>query len=326
MEPLVAPPLPYHLLAQQVLALCLQLGRVGRHGWSDWIGRLPVIAEMAHADKEAIVDHMVDSGILVEEEGMLSIGVAGESTYGHKNFLDLFSIFSTPLLFTVLHGRNEVGQVHQITFFTARRDEPLVLTLGGRHWQVGHIDWNRQTAQVTPAEEKGRSRWLGQSAPLSFRLCQAMKAVLAGATPGARLSQRATRSLGELREEFAWLGSGSSGVVWDEESGRVRWWTFAGLRANSQLASAAEIRSSSATLDRNLVVDVTEPADVNALQELLNKMGPAAFPVVLDPRVLEEVKFHECLPNALLHRMMETRWRDDAALNALRAPSTGRTD
>jgi ATP-dependent Lhr-like helicase len=46
-EPLVPPPLPYHLLAQQLMALALQEGGIGRVTWRDWVGGVPAFAQMS---------------------------------------------------------------------------------------------------------------------------------------------------------------------------------------------------------------------------------------------------------------------------------------
>jgi ATP-dependent Lhr-like helicase len=316
MEAVEPPPVPYHLFAQQILALVLQEGRIGRTGWRDWVGRLPAFASLSAEELTQIVDHMVASQMLVDEGGLLSMGASAESTYGFKNFLALFSVFTTSPVFTVLHGRQEIGQVHQISFFAPRGDEPLVLTLGGRHWQVTELNWDRQTAQVQPAQNKGRSRWLGSSAPLSFALCQGIKSVLAGEVPAARLSQRAGDGLAKVRAEFPWVRRDETTIAWDERD-RVRWWTFAGLRANAQLASQAETTTAARAWDRNLAIDVAEPADVAAICQALERDGAASFPAVVDERALEQVKFADCVPEPLLRKMMHRRWADPAALRAI---------
>lgn len=38
-EPIVPPPMPLHLVGQQVLALALQEGQIGRATWKEWLGR-----------------------------------------------------------------------------------------------------------------------------------------------------------------------------------------------------------------------------------------------------------------------------------------------
>jgi ATP-dependent Lhr-like helicase len=57
---------------------------------------------------------------------------------------------------------------------------------------------------------------------------------LLGGTPaGVLLSKRAVTTLGELQEEYADRVSGDSTVMLREPNGRLRWWTWAGARANS---------------------------------------------------------------------------------------------
>ena len=53
------PPLPYHLLAQQLMALALQEGGIGRVTWRDWIGGVPAFAQMSPGDIDAVIQHMV---------------------------------------------------------------------------------------------------------------------------------------------------------------------------------------------------------------------------------------------------------------------------
>jgi ATP-dependent Lhr-like helicase len=176
---------------------------------------------------------MLSEGVLFEDEGLLGIGTEGEGRYGLKSFLELFSIFTSPPLFTVLHGRSEIGQVHQFTF-QARGEGPTTLALGGRQWSVKHLDWDRRQAFVEPTELRGRSRWLGTGQALSFALCQAVKLVLAVHRPAPHLSRRAGVRLEELREEYPWVREEWTSLVRDRSS--LRWWTFAGSLVNACLA------------------------------------------------------------------------------------------
>ena len=176
-EPIEPPALPYHVLAQQLLALSLQEGGVGKRTWIEWIPGLLSGSGISGEDVDALVRYMLSESMLFEDEGLLGIGTEGEGRYGLKNFLELFSIFTSPPLFTVLHGRTEIGQVHQLTF-QPRGEGPTTLALGGRQWPVKHVDWDRRQAFVEPTELRGRSRWLGAGQALSFALCQAVKSVL----------------------------------------------------------------------------------------------------------------------------------------------------
>ena len=155
-EPVVAPPKPYHILAQQLMALVLQERGVGRSEWFDWVATVPGFAEMDRETVSDIVDHMLRSGVLWSDEGVLSFAPEGEAKYGGKNFMDLLSVFTSPPLFRVLAGQKELGYVHESTFY--KRDEgPPILVLAGRSWKTNHLDWKRRIAHVEPAEERGRS-------------------------------------------------------------------------------------------------------------------------------------------------------------------------
>ena len=118
-------------------------------------------------------------------------------------------MFMSPPLFSILHGRQELGYVDEMTFL-GKHEGPRVLLLGGRSWQVNHIDWQRRVAYVAATEITGRSRWKGEGQGLGFRLSQAIKRILATEEHSERWSRRATERLGEIWQEFPWLDMGSS--------------------------------------------------------------------------------------------------------------------
>jgi ATP-dependent Lhr-like helicase len=64
---------------------------------------------MSTKDAAAVVGHMVERGILFDEAGLLSVGPEGEQSFGFRNFMELCSVFTTPPLVRVLHGRLELG-------------------------------------------------------------------------------------------------------------------------------------------------------------------------------------------------------------------------
>ena len=142
-EPIVPPPLPYHILAQQVMALTLQEEGIGLADLWKWLGGMPAFKEMAPERRNEVVLGMIEREILWSDQGLLSLGKKGEELYGHKHFLELFSVFLSPPLFTVLHGRQELGFVDELTFL-GKTEGPRILLLGGRAWLVNHIDWQAQ--------------------------------------------------------------------------------------------------------------------------------------------------------------------------------------
>ena len=113
-EPVVAPSRPLHLLGQQLLALCLQHGRVGRQTWTEGLGGLE-LGTVGEASR--VTDWMLATGHVDSDSGMLFIGPQAERRYGHKHFLELLSVFTADPQFTIVNGQVEVGTV-----------DPLMLT------------------------------------------------------------------------------------------------------------------------------------------------------------------------------------------------------
>ena len=157
-EPIVPPPLPYHILSQQLMALALQESGIGKADWFSWVQGVQGFAQISKASREQLIEWMLGKEVLWEDAGILWFGREGETTFGQRNFMELFSVFMSPPLFSVLHGRQELGYVDETTFL-GKQDGPRVLLLGGRSWLVNHIDWQRRFAFVEATDQKGRSRW-----------------------------------------------------------------------------------------------------------------------------------------------------------------------
>jgi ATP-dependent Lhr-like helicase len=304
-EPVVPPALPYHVLAQQILALILQEGGVSRAEFlRSWAG-FRQASGITVADAEAIVEHMLHEDVLFNADGVLVIGTEGEARYGLKNFLELFSVFNSPPLFRVLHGRNEVGQVHQLTF-QSRDKQPVILALAGRLWAVKHVDWNRRQAFVEPSDQGGRSRWLGSGPGMSFELAQSIKRVLVDETIPAWLSRRAADALRNSRESFDWLVEDATTL--EEEALSWRWWTFAGNLANAAVAAYLQARGWTLSSDA-LVLKLKGVAhDLPGIKQILIEglTAEVSAPVASDN--LDTLKFGASIPKSQLELTARARF------------------
>ncbi|WP_164104209.1 DEAD/DEAH box helicase [Candidatus Laterigemmans baculatus] len=306
-EPVQPPPAPYHILAQQLMALALQEGGIGRRDWFDWIRGVPGFAEMPPETIEEIVDWMLEQEILWDDAGILWLGREGESAFGRKNFLELFSVFTSPPLFSILHGRRELGYVDQMSFLT-KQDGPRVLLLGGRPWQVNHIDWQRRIAYVEPSDAKGRSRWHGEGQGISAALTQSIRRVLASDDTRPYWSRRAAEQIQQARLDYPWLDVGSTVVLQTTDS--LTWWTFAGSAANATLANELAQR-----LQTHIPHDsfkLTLPADIqptalNQALAQLRDLDPRDMQPQIDERAIEGLKFARCLPYLLALNLLRRR-------------------
>ncbi len=315
-EPVTGPPLPYHLLAQQLLALVLQEGSVARSRWSEIGGRLPVFSDAVESGLgERIVEHLIETQMLFDEgNGILSMGPGGEQNYGRRHFLELTSAFTSSPVFVVRHGSKEIGSLDAIALLTNDRHFATVL-LAGRVWQITSVDWNRHFAWVEPVDGGGKSIWLGDGRPLSAALCDSIRTVLAGEDPpGVTMTARATTSLEEIRSSFQWVRSGRSAVV--TTSTGTSWWTFGGLYANAGLMAGLGSMLGASQPDNFAIKLDADVATVEKLRHAIRELDADTLPTPAVAETLaKKLKFADCLPDDIALAIAAARVSDKSGIN-----------
>jgi ATP-dependent Lhr-like helicase len=263
------------------------------------------------ADVDAMLSYMAERELLWNDQGILSVGRQGEQTFGRRHFLDLLSSFTTEPLFSVKHGKLDIGRVHPSSF-AVKEDHPPVLLLAGLSWVVTHIDWDARVAFVEPTKLEGKSRWLGSGQALRYSLCQAIQRVLAGEEPGAILSKRGEEQLAQTRSEFPWLTGESTHLV-RSSNDRLLWWTFAGLFANSAIAEAIRGHNVQVGKVDNFVIALGADTPRDRLDTTLKEVRALEAKTLRTPvsdRAVSELKFSECLPDALARKVLSERLTD----------------
>ncbi|MBK9741411.1 MAG: DEAD/DEAH box helicase [Actinobacteria bacterium] len=315
-EPVVPPPHPRHIAAQQFLALALQEGQFGSRTWREWWGDLDVMN-----DGQEILDHLTANGFLDEDSGMLFIGTEAERHFGRRNFMDLLAVFTADPEMRVLLGRRELGGVSPLSV-TARlpAGEPRLLVLAGRTWLVTSIDWRRRTINVVEHAGAGRSRWSGSAPDLGYELVQSVRQVLLGEEPPVELSRRAIYALNRVRAERA-TDVDASGTVIQRGSDLDLWWTFAGTKANNSLASALDANGAEARSNAESVT--LRHGDALLLRDLATSLINGSVHPSVDQAVLDGLKFSAALPVDLAVRTLAERGTDSGrALDTIRSSLT----
>jgi len=315
-EPVVPPPTPRHILAQQLLGITLQHRQVGQGRWVDELGGL----ELGSAGDAAVVEEwLLETGHLDQDSGMLFIGPETERRYGTTHFRDLMAVFTADPEVQVFHGREQVGSVDPMLLMRKVAD-PRLLTLAGRPWHVTYIDWKRRKAYVEPARKGEAPRWMGMPQAQSWALADAIRRVLLGATPKrVHLTQRAIDRLDLARLELAdrvWV----DGTIIGPDGARNRWWTWAGARANAVLVAAIDhaaphLLGETVTWDnwqialRSDTTAETVRAAVEAAQAELGRDLIDVAPLV-DERAVKQLKFADMLPPEMARRTVAARMAD----------------
>ncbi|MBT2488667.1 DEAD/DEAH box helicase [Streptomyces sp. ISL-96] len=323
-EPVVAPPEPRHIVAQQVLALCLQEHRVGDRLWSEWWNGLGPFGQPA----EPIVRHLVDEGYLDRDGGMLFIGPEAERRFGHRHFMNLTAVFTAPPQFTVLQGRREIGRTDP-DLLTEQIEGPRKLLLAGRSWLVTYIDWQRKRCFVEPVDGGGRAKWssVGFALGSSFELARAVREVLLGADPPVALTKRAVVSLAEAREHFLEEVHPGGTLIARGSGGYVKWWTWAGHRTNATLAATLGTVVTPAQRVNDCWIRLREDLTQQAWKQAVAEAPEQLCLPDVDERAVRGLKFADALPPRLAQATLAARLADfDGARAVLEEPVRFVTD
>lgn len=312
-EPVTAPPQPRHLVAQQLLAVTLQHGTIGKRLWSqEWNGLAPF-----DRSAEPIFTYLLESGYLDSDQELAFIGPQAEHRFGKRNFLELTASFTAPPQFTILAGRQEIGMT-DVSVLTDNRPGPRLLLLAGSSWRVTYIDWKRRRAYVEPAEGGGIAKWssLGIQG-LSAELCRAMRAVLLGSDPDVSLTRRAQVALTDHRQEKADTVAPDATLITREGSG-TRWWTWAGYRANATLAAALAPVADPAQRPDDFAIRIDGGVTPSVWSAVRQTIDPdrLALPGI-DPRAVAGLKFSALLPEQLANDTVGSRLADSVTAQAV---------
>jgi ATP-dependent Lhr-like helicase len=207
-------------------------------------------------------------------------------------------------MLTVMWGPREVGTLDSY-FAHLRESEDLVFVLGGKPWQATHIDWGRGLCYVEPAAAGRYPTWMGEPRLLSWELCQMMRQILVDEAEDPEWSNRAREVMQGLRAQHAFLRDEPAPI--SDEGGRIRWWTYAGGKANNVLARLLEGKLGAKVTASNIAVSFTEGAAKSqlAIRQAVRELRD----LKIDDGVLGQLaaglprtrvsKFQQCLPARL---------------------------
>jgi len=226
------------VVVHQLLAMALAEGGIeASEAWRH-VSRVPDFSGISQPEFERLLQHLLETGGLVDVSGRLALGPVAEQRFGRRNFMSLYAVFESPAAYKVVGaGDRPIGSLSQ-SFVDRLVERASTFLLGGRAWRVLRLDHSDREVRVEAAPRGRRPTWGGWVPQfLSLELCQAMRRVLASDQVPPYLHESAARVLGDVRQEFEGIANQERGVLAEGE-GEWRWWTFAGGRINSTLKAA----------------------------------------------------------------------------------------
>lgn len=312
-EPVVPPPSPRHIAAQQLLALALQEGRFARSTWPDWWAGSHVMDGAAE-----VLDYLVEEEFLAADGEWLFIGPRAEREFGQRNFMELLSTFIADLELKVLEGRREIGSIAPLSLTAPVIDGRKPLLLAGRAWLVESVDWDRHVVVVREDLTKGRVRWSSGPLPESFEMVRARRDVLLGANPPVTLSQRAVARLAEVRALRGDQVAPDGLVLTRAEESSVLW-AFGGLKAHATLLAALRREvSEDASIDNEVIRFECIVGD-----DLLASVNIDAVLPDVAPNAVDGLKFSAALPERLAVATLAERFVDRDGARAIHGSAIG---
>ncbi len=303
----------FPVLVHQLFALALQFGAVSRERCREILFAVPDFSGISASDFNMLTDHLVKEGFLYSQGGLLSIGDETERRYGRKNFMELYSVFSSPQLYKVsTEAGYTVGTLEQ-DFADALVEEMSSFLLSGRAWLVTHVNHEEKTVQVAPAPRGREPTWGGFSPQiLGFTVCRKIKEILISDEPIPYMDVQASAAMAEMREDLGpLLARPAPHIIMEPE--RALWWTFAGGKINYTLKYGIETQSGVKVIADNLRLRIESTAlTFEYITELLKNMRRIAFwkdPVTAE-KILQSLpkyrlsKFQRALPDAFAMEMV----------------------
>ncbi|MEO8182903.1 MAG: DEAD/DEAH box helicase [Deltaproteobacteria bacterium] len=302
------------VLVHQLLAMTLQFGAISADRCWEQFTRVPDFRGISRAEFDTAVEHMKKEEFLFEAGGLLSMGEKAEKRFGRKNFLELYAVFSSPLLYRVVtHAKRDVGSLEQ-DFVDRLVEQMSSFLLSGRAWTVDRVSHEDREVVVREAPRGGKPSWGGYIPQhLGFEVSQGMRRALTETARYAYVDEAGFKHIADKREDLGDLLRRPGPAV-QIDGGVARWWTFAGGRVNHTLKYGFEVVEGWKVVADNFQLRIEgDGIGHESVRTAITRMTTAAFWEEPDLRraVLARLpgyrlsKFQDCLPEVFALEVIE---------------------
>jgi len=309
------------VLVHQLLAMTLQWGAISPERCWEHLSRVPDFSGISRDEFNQVIEHMKRDEFLFESGGLLSMGQRAERVFGRKNFMELYAVFSSPVLYGVVTGPGrDLGSLEQ-AFVDRLVEQMSSFLLAGRAWTVDKVNHEERVVTVREAPAGVKPSWGGYiPSMLGFELCQRIRQLLVEDVEYPYADAATAQYLQAHREDLGQLLRRPVPAL-QVEPGIARWWTFAGGRINHTLKYGFEIKEGWKVIADNFLLRI-EGDGINheTVGAAIGRMSAVDFwgDVTLRKALLGRLpnyrlsKFQDCLPEAFALEVVENYLLDSA--------------
>ena len=318
----------WHILLHQIMAMCLERGAVTKEMINTQLQGTYCFSGITPQEFNRFFDFLLKREFLHDDGSTYSMGLEAEKAFGRKNFMDLYSVFSSPLEFEVIGLSGDVIGNVQWSFLEKLLEENSSFYLSGKAWSVERIEWKKKVVHVLPCSGGKVPQW-GSINPsfLSYSLCRKMRDLLVSEADYPYLDKGAKELLEDLRGDLQqFLGGHFAPIEYDDKG--IIWWTWAGGNINNTLRAVLMMELNAEVRSRNESITIkSDHLDPEDYDKAINKISAPSY--WDDPEVHKMLlagvpnyhlsKFQPFLPEQLRWQLIADSIYDiDATINFLR--------
>ena len=237
-ENILFPQKAFHILAHQIICLCLQkAGATADHIWETLSGG-SCFSKVTRGEMDILIDYMVQEDFLrLVNRRLLLISDKTENEFLRANWKRLFAIFDTGPMYSVVDGKKIIGTLD--SGFARAQKMPFVFVLGGQEWNALKLDHELQQVSVQKNATGLAPKWRAiANYDIPFELGQEVGRVLMSDVNLEFLDLPAQRVLQLERNTHRNLNWAYNKWVIDSssEDSKIYLWTFSGEKINRTLS------------------------------------------------------------------------------------------
>jgi ATP-dependent helicase Lhr and Lhr-like helicase len=314
-EPVRTTSRAWHILLHQTMALCLERGAISRDMPFEILRSARCFADITTEEVADFLDFLVERDLLHDDGGSYTMGLAAEKAFGRKNFMELYSVFSSPEEFTAIGLSGEVIGTVEWDFLERLLEKDAIFYLSGKPWHVERIEWKKKVVHVARATGGTVPKWGGISPTfLGYELCRTERAILVSDMEIPYLQPDGIAYLDALRDDRGVFLAQAFAPAESDEQG-ITWWTYAGGRVNNtlryafrvELGERAEVQATNEKV--RIVSDIVPESE---FWNIVDRMSAATY--WEQPQLLEQImtmlpdyrlsKFQQHLPRPFARELV----------------------